>query len=557
MAAIDGENLRSGSYFLNNLRVSARLLIVVLAFMLWGLVGSLLAFQVLREIQVGGPIYTRLVEGKDLVADILPPPKYIVESNLIAHELFLADKSAEISALEQRLLKLKDEYDARQTVWSKAGLEDALSRPLVVESHEPAQKFYQTAFSAFIPALKAGNRDSARVHLTEMQRHYEEHRKAIDVTVVQANKYNTVLETLATDAFQSGLLKWLGIAGTMSLAVFALSFAIARGITRPLGETVQVVRAIADGDLTRPVPPGQRDETGQLLTAMGDMQAKLRTLVNGIQHEARELSGAAQELSAASDLSSRTSHAQSEAAASMAASVSAMSESIEEVGKNACTAQSTAQLSGEQSKSGGEVIRAAVNDMRAITDSVNTSARTITELDSYTTEISTIVGVIREIADQTNLLALNAAIEAARAGEQGRGFAVVADEVRKLAERTAQSTQQIGTMINKVQNGARQAVSAMESGVARVNEGLLTAQRAGESIVGIQKSADCVVQVVQDIAIKLKEQSTASQKIAHGVEHIANMAGENTASVMRTAAAANQMQTLAATLTRSAGRFQT
>ncbi|MCW5625155.1 MAG: hypothetical protein KIT73_10615, partial [Burkholderiales bacterium] len=132
-------------------KVGTRLLILVLGFLIWGAVGSLLAFQTLREVQVNGPIYARLVEGKDLIADILPPPRYIVEANLLAHELFLADAAEDKSDLEQRLRSLAQDYARRQSFWEQAGLEAPLHQALVVKSHEPANLFFKVAFDAFLP----------------------------------------------------------------------------------------------------------------------------------------------------------------------------------------------------------------------------------------------------------------------------------------------------------------------------------------------------------------------------------------------------------------------
>jgi methyl-accepting chemotaxis protein len=542
---------------LSDVRVGKRLLILVLAFLLWGLVGSLLAFKALREVQINGPLYERLVQGKDLVADILPPPKYIVEANLVAHQLFLADNPGAIADLEGRLHKLKDEYDDRQAYWAKADLEDGLRKALVLDSDAPAQRFFKTAFESYLPALKAGDRAGATTQLASMQRDYEEHRYAIDAAVKLADQRNQAVESDARDTLFREILTWMGVAGVMSVVVFALSYAIARSITRPLGETVEAVRAIAAGDLTRSIPAGRGDEIGQLLATMADMQDKLRALVGDIQGDSRQLARAAQELNAAAAHSADASEAQSEAAAGMAASVEEMSVSIDHVGANAREAQSMARRSGEESRTGGGIVHTAAGEMQAIAESVKNSAGTIRELEGHVGEISAIVGVIREIADQTNLLALNAAIEAARAGEQGRGFAVVADEVRRLAERTGESTGQIGTMIDKVQDGTRQVVAAMEAGVARVDEGTQTARRAGDSIQGIQESAARVVEVVQDIATALKEQSTASQEIAKGVERIAQMSEQNSAAVKQTAGSARQLQELAANLDRSASRFRT
>jgi methyl-accepting chemotaxis protein len=194
--------------------------------------------------------------------------------------------------------------------------------------------------------------------------------------------------------------------------------------------------------------------------------------------------------------------------------------------------------------------------MGEVASAVSTAAATIRERENYSKEISAVVNVIREVADQTNLLALNAAIEAARAGEQGRGFAVVADEVRKLAERTTESTHTIATVIDKVQSGARKAAQEMESGVGRVSGGVELAKQAGDSVGGIQSATDRVAGAVVDIGNALNEQAVAVQELARGVERIANMAEENSASVRQTTAAADQLQTLAADLETSVARFR-
>lgn len=551
------EDTRARQWSFSDVKVGGRLIILIGAFLLWGGVGSLLAYKLLREVQIDGPLYNRLIEGKDLVADILPPPKYIVEADLVVHELALAQNSTEITDLEDRLHQLKKDYDERHAVWDKAGLDAKLHDSLQVQAHEPAMRFFRTAFESFLPAIKAGDRAGAMAQLANMQRDYELHRQAIDATVKLADERNRMVEAEARNTLTREFTIWAAVAATMSVIVGALSYAVARGITRPLGQSLRVVQDIAAGDLTQPIPAGGRDEIGQLLAAMKEMQGRLRALVGSIKGDARKLAQSTRELNAAIATAERATHAQSEAASGMAASVEELSVSIDHVGENAREAQSTAQRSGEQSLEGGQVVHAAAGEMREIADAVNSSAGTIGALEGYSNEISTIVAVIKDIADQTNLLALNAAIEAARAGEQGRGFAVVADEVRKLAERTTQSTLLIGATIEKVQKGARQAVTDMESGVAKVNEGVQTAQRAGDSIVDIQTSAQRVVQVVGDIALTLQEQTTAAHEIAKGVEQIAQMAEENSASVSQTAAAVRQMQELARALEGSVDRFRT
>ena len=197
-----------------------------------------------------------------------------------------------------------------------------------------------------------------------------------------------------------------------------------------------------------------------------------------------------------------------------------------------------------------------MRELELIAQTVNESARIIEQLGKHSENISAIVNVIKEIADQTNLLALNAAIEAARAGEQGRGFAVVADEVRKLAERTTQSTKEISDMIGAIQQGTESAVASMQGGVSRVAEGVTLSRRAGEAIARIRQGTQDVRQSVGDISDAMGEQSQASNEIARGVEHIAQMAERNSTEVRATADTVLHLEQMATTLQAEVQRFR-
>jgi methyl-accepting chemotaxis protein len=194
--------------------------------------------------------------------------------------------------------------------------------------------------------------------------------------------------------------------------------------------------------------------------------------------------------------------------------------------------------------------------MHNISEAVQSSSAIIEDLGRQSDQITSIVNTIKEIADQTNLLALNAAIEAARAGEQGRGFAVVADEVRKLAERTTLSTAEIAGMVGKIQNGTRNAVSSMETGVVQAGKGVDLASQAGTSITEIRDGSVRVMEVVNSISDSIREQGTVSSEIAKNIERIAQMSEESANAIQNTTNAARHLQQLSSGLHNSVSRFK-
>jgi methyl-accepting chemotaxis protein len=240
----------------------------------------------------------------------------------------------------------------------------------------------------------------------------------------------------------------------------------------------------------------------------------------------------------------------------MAASVEQMTVSINHVSDSARDALAISRKSGELSTQGGQVIHRAVDEMNQIAGTVREASTAIDNLGQQSDQITSVVQVIKEVADQTNLLALNAAIEAARAGEQGRGFAVVADEVRKLAERTTKATEEIAAMVNSMQESARSAVTTMDNAVERVGSGATLAQQAGEAINQIKSGAEQVIKVVNDITSALAEQSVASNDIAAHVEQVAQMTEENSAAADAAASAAASVEHLADEMRNVVSRFK-
>jgi len=327
-------------------------------------------------------------------------------------------------------------------------------------------------------------------------------------------------------------------------------------ITRPLSQAVNAANLIASGDLRHSINVTGKDEVSQLLISLSTMQSKLRDVASRIHSTAQHLASAADQMSANAQQVSRSTDEQSNAASSMSAAVEQMTVSISHVSDNAANAERATSDSHNYSNQGALVINEAVAEITKIATAVTNSSNMIADLERRSVEIQGIASVINEIADQTNLLALNAAIEAARAGEQGRGFAVVADEVRKLAERTAKSTREITGMLSVIQECTKVAVSSMNEGVTLVANGTSLANQAGNSIIQISESANRVVSEVNDISAALREQRKASEDIAKSVEHIAQMAEENSAASHETASAAKSLSDLAIVLKNDASWFR-
>ncbi|MBS1159378.1 MAG: methyl-accepting chemotaxis protein [Proteobacteria bacterium] len=353
------------------------------------------------------------------------------------------------------------------------------------------------------------------------------------------------------------LLLWgIGIGGFIAISLLLVSRNIIRTLGGDPAVASAVARRIASGDLTTTVEVEVGDQSS-LLANIRSMQDTLRSMISTIIGNAQQVSSAANQLLSASEEVADRARQQSDAASSMAASVEEMAVSIDQVTESAAEAHGISQQAGTISQEGAAVIHSAATEMRRISEAVQASSTIVEDLGHQSDQITSIVKTIREIADQTNLLALNAAIEAARAGEQGRGFAVVADEVRKLAERTSLSTTEIGGMVSKIQSGTKSAVSSMQAGVEQVSTGVELANQAGDSINRIRDGALRVTEVVNGISDAIREQGVAGNEIARKLETIAQMSEESAIAVRQTADAARQLHTLSDSLHQSVAQFKT
>ena len=336
-----------------------------------------------------------------------------------------------------------------------------------------------------------------------------------------------------------------------------VSVTLVRSITRPLARVVSALQRISDSDLTSPaLAMDGHDEIATLGQASDRMKGVLTKIMKEISSTTNEVAAAATEIAASAEQMSQGMTRQQEQTQQVAAAVEEMSVSVAEVAKKSSSAADAASESGKQAQHGGDVVGQTVQEIKGISMQVTESARAVGSLGQKSEQIGQIIGMINEIAEQTNLLALNAAIEAARAGEHGRGFAVVADEVRKLAERTTQATTQVSSSIKEIQNETKSAVERIEGGEKQVSVGVELAGNAGKALEQIVASSRSVENMVREIAMASGEQSNATRQIAQTVEQITVVTRESADGSTQAAMAASQLSERAEALRQLVGRFK-
>ena len=337
---------------------------------------------------------------------------------------------------------------------------------------------------------------------------------------------------------------------------FIIGWALRRYVVRPVEAVCGHLDEITEGNFSRPVDIERRDEIGSLLCATQTNKVLMGAVIEQIESAAKEIDRNAIHLAHVVNDACASSSSQSEATQSMASCIEEISSSMEHVAKNAASVHQASDVSAQAAKKGGSAVEEVISDMETIGIDVTAASGAVKSLGERSAQIDGIVKTIREIADQTNLLALNAAIEAARAGEQGRGFAVVADEVRKLAEKTSGSTASIAVVVEGIGQGTRDTIAMIDAVVERVHHGEQKIAASGSAIAEIAQGADSVMGGVSDITRALDEQNNANRGISVQVEKIAQMAEQNSACIMRVGDAAKTLESLSGGLKKLTGMFR-
>jgi methyl-accepting chemotaxis protein len=476
----------------------------------------------LNQLRIGGNLYSQIKLGNDLVADILPPPEYVVEAYLEA-TLALREPS-KLAAHQAKLKELHKEFDARRDFWIKSDLDSMMKANLTVKSAAEVQKFWAVIEDEILPALGKNDKDGAEKAYARLEVIYLAHRAIIDGIVKQANVANSELEIVAAQRVSTySMAVWIVSAIVVMMIALGI-FGIAWGVIRPVIRMTSAVGEMAAGNLGVAIPgANRRDEIGDMAKAIVvvrvNAEEKARVEAEGkIQQDqamaeqrktdmiklAGDFEGAVGEIietvsSASTELEASASTLTATAVRSQELTVMVAGAS-EEASTNV---QSVASATEELTSSVNEISRQVQESARMANEAVNQARTTndrVGELSKAAARIGDVVELINTIAGQTNLLALNATIEAARAGEAGRGFAVVASEVKALAEQTAKATGEIGQQITGIQAATQDSVNAIKE---------------------ISGTIEKLSEISSTIAAAVEEQGAATQEISRNVQQAA------------------------------------
>ncbi|MGL6152545.1 MAG: methyl-accepting chemotaxis protein [Aeromonas sobria] len=489
-------------------------------------------------------------QGKDVVADILPPPLYLIESQLQVYTLLHA-KPEEREALLQTLTRLQQEFESRNRFWQESNLNEPLRELLLGEQKVQGELFWQLLNTKFVPAIKAGDLTQAGAIAARLHTLYNAHRLGVDATVISGNQYaaEQMAHLASTSRLCYGLLLCAALLGA------GLIFWLGRPTQQRLLAAGKATAAIAKGELNSPMPEPGLDAIGELIHQIGAMRDQLATLVASLQRSASTLDDRATNLTAMAQRHADDSEAQVGAAHHVEQAIEQLTHAIEQAGSQLHQVGEQTLQSATRAQEATHAIHTVEQVIEEQAAGVKRVSRTISDLTGLSQQIAGLAGAIHGIAEQTNLLALNAAIEAARAGEQGRGFAVVADEVRSLATRTGSATTEINTIIGKIQDVSLRAASEMDAELARVEQAVAHAMTARQSVARIGQSCEEINQRIAQVDQLMSDETRLIQGINHQVGEMSRLAAEVNQSASHAAEEATMVAQHARILTKQTHHF--
>ena len=538
--------------FLRNLNIAPR------AFLGFALIGTLMLILGVAALTQMSTIRSAAVNIEN---SSIPSIKSLDEFTKITYRLrtlsyrLLLNREPEIQKKTLEIFKLRNEQiDAAQKIYEGL-IQSPEERALYVQYQQQLAAYRQLEDK--MKSLSQSNQlDPLRDLLNNDLLTNSDNMNAVLGKLLDLNDKQT-RETNINAAAQYSVAFNLVVGLLVIATILTMLFAwlLTRSITQPIAQALTAAEQISEGDLTQPIKVDGADEAGRLLGAMKKMQEKLRDTLQRISGSATQLASAAEELNTVTDESARGLTRQNNEIEQAATAVNQMTSAVEEVARNAVSTSDASKTATSTASDGRELVLETVGAIERMSGDVLSTAELIGNLANESRDIGKVLDVIRGLADQTNLLALNAAIEAARAGEAGRGFAVVADEVRALAHRTQQSTSEIERMIGSIQNGTEQAVNSMRNSTERAESTLSIAKGAGLSLETINQA---IVQINERnlvIASAAEEQAQVAREVDRNLVNIRDLSVQSATGANQTSAASNELSRLAVDLNSMVARF--
>ncbi|CRM11488.1 hypothetical protein [Pseudomonas sp. 28 E 9] len=478
-----------------------------------------------------------------------------VRMRVLSHRL-LTDREPNI---QNRTIELLEEQN-QQLNKSQAAYAKLISSPVEQSDYNDYMRLmgeYRKIETRLVTLSRAGDlQELTRVLNAESAANAEQINVALNKLTDFNNGQLAIINQSAADQYSSAFNWVVGLLIIASLLTMLFAWLLTRSITQPIALALEAAETIAEGNLTRPIKVDGTDEAGRLLLAMQKMQEKLRDTLMRISGSATQLASAAEELNAVTDESARGFAQQDNEIEQAATAVNEMTSAVEEVARNAVSTSEASKNATASAGDGRDLVHETVNAIERMSGDVQSTADLIGNLAEESRDIGKVLDVIRGLADQTNLLALNAAIEAARAGEAGRGFAVVADEVRALAHRTQQSTSEIERMVGSIQGGTQKAVSSMRNSTDRAESTLNIAKGAGLALETINTAVIEINERNLVIAAAAEEQAAVAREVDRNLVNIRDLSTQSSNGAAQTSAASGELTRLAVDLNSMVSRFR-
>ncbi|MEX5583034.1 methyl-accepting chemotaxis protein [Pseudomonas lurida] len=476
------------------------------------------------------------------------------EIRVATYRVMLLDSAEQVKASQRAFSQLREKIQADNALYTSKLAVDA--ERVTFERFKAVQAQYLQTQQQVLALAARGERPQALALLNGELIALGDRLSSELANLLVINTQEADDAATSSDATYTSAVKWVFIAmllATLLTALLATLFT--RSIVVPLHQAVSIAEQVAKGDLTVKIVVEGQDEPAQLLRALETMQSDLRETIHQITDSSNQLASAAEELSAVTEESTRALHEQNGEIEQAATAVNQMTAAVDEVARNAITTADASRDGDTLAGNGHSHVMDTVASISLLAEEVTSATGEIQSLADSVQDITKVLDVIRAIAEQTNLLALNAAIEAARAGEAGRGFAVVADEVRALAHRTQQSTQEIEQMVSGVQKGSTQAVSAMHSSNERARSTLTVAHSAGESLEQITHAITRITEGNLIIASASEEQAQVAREVDRNLTNIRDLSAQTAAGANQTTAASQELSRLAVDLNTMIAKF--